>query len=94
MTEYKKDGYVFIAPSRNKDKKYDVYKDGVFIVSFGGLGYSQFRDAIGHYKDQDTKDPKRRINYLKRHHPGLTRREALETTPKTSAKYFSTKYLW
>lgn len=91
---YKNDGYEFHAPSKQKGKKYDVYKDGVFLLSFGGLGYGHYHDRIGHYSADNHDDRQRQRAYLSRHHPGLTRKEALETTPRDSPKYFSTKYLW
>jgi hypothetical protein len=95
MPSYLVDGYEFVAPSRRKGKKYDVYRGGRYLLSFGALGYEHFRDVIGHYRNQDHGDPRRRKSYLNRHHPGAkTREDALAETPKTSAKYFSTKYLW
>jgi len=94
MAIYKLDGYEFHAPSRRKGKKYDVYRNGKYITSFGALAYEHYRDVIGHYRSADHTDPKRRKSYMSRHHPGQTRTEALTDTPTDSPKYFSTKYLW
>ena len=49
MTEYNKQGYTFIAPSKNKYKKYDAYKGDKYLTSFGDNRYSQYHDKIGHY---------------------------------------------
>ena len=84
--EYKKDGFIFIAPSRRKHKKYDVYdKHRKYIVSFGDNRYEQFKDRIGHYKALNHNDKKRRELYYKRHGKDAKR---------NTAKYFSHKYLW
>jgi hypothetical protein len=87
--EIKKDGYVF-KKSINKTKKYDVFKDGKKIVSFGGVKkdgtpYEQYNDKIGLYKKYNHGDKDRKDKYFKRHG---------DVTSKTSAKYFSHKYLW
>ena len=85
MVEYSLDGYIFKAPSRLKSKKYDVYNNGRYIVSFGGLGYSQYYDKIGHYASLDNLSVKRRELYYRRHN----------MAPKfESADYFAKTYLW
>ena len=86
MPEYKKDGYLFIAPSNTKGKKYDVYKDGKKLASFGALPYQHYHDKIGNYNKLDHYDENRRRLYNARHekdkdiyeHPG----------------WFASKYLW
>lgn len=85
MTTYKKDGYTFIAPSRRKFKKYDVYKQGRFIASFGDTRYQQYTDKIGHYSNLNHYDKERKRLYYSRH--GLN---ADTQTPK----WFSHRYLW
>lgn len=85
MTVFNKDGFKFVAPSRRKHKKYDVFKNGVYIVSFGDNRYSQFKDKLGHYRSKDNNDKKRRELYYKRHGRDAVRH---------SAKWFSHKYLW
>lgn len=84
--EHRKDGYIFVAPSRRKHKKYDVFtKDRKYITSFGDERYGQFKDRIGHYTHLNHNDKSRRELYYKRHG---------KEAKKNSAKYFSHKYLW
>ena len=79
-----KDGFVFKKSTR-KDKKYDVFKNGKKIASFGGLGYQQYKDKIGLYTELDHLDKNRRRLYYARHGT---------TAKKYSPKYFSHRYLW
>lgn len=84
--KYKLDGYVFKAPSKTKDKKYDAYdSEGNFIVSFGDKNYEQYYDKIGHYSAKNHNDFMRRKAYYLRHG-----RDA----KYESAKWFSHNYLW
>ena len=74
--------------SKAKHKKYSIYvmKNGRRkLIHFGDKRYPQFRDKLGHYSHLDTNDPKRRELYYKRHGP---------SSDRTSAKYYSHKYLW
>jgi len=69
---FNKFGFTFKAPSKKKNKKYDVFYDDTYITSFGqlkldGTPYSQFRDRISYYSDYDNNDEKKRANYRKRH---------------------------
>ena len=81
------DGFIFVAPSKSKFKKYDVYdSDLSFICSFGDNRYSQFFDKISYYKDKNHYDTKRKERYIKRHRNDLLD----ELTPG----YFSRYYLW
>jgi hypothetical protein len=82
--EVYKDGFLF-KKSKRKDKKYDVFKNNRYVVSFGDNRYEQYKDKIGIYKDLDHGDKKRRDNYYARH--GKESRMG-------TAKYFSHKYLW
>lgn len=70
--------------SKRKNKKYDVYKNGKYLVSFGDNRYGQYKDKIGSYSSKNHLDKKRRELYYKRH--GDAKFE--------SAKWFSHKYLW
>lgn len=87
----KKSDFIFVAPSKYKQKKYDAYtKDGEYITSFGaikknGTPYDQYKDKIGYYSMYDHKDKKRRDNYYKRHNKNY---------PKYSPDWFSKKFLW
>ena len=76
--------------SKAKNKKYSVYvksdnKTGKKLINFGDSRYGQFKDKIGHYKDLDHNDPKRKKNYHSRHG---------KPTSKDTAKYWSHKILW
>lgn len=57
-----------IVVSKRKNKKYDVYKNGKYLLSFGDLRYEHFRDntPIKAYSHLDHNDVKRRDNFRKR----------------------------
>lgn len=74
-----------IKPSTRKNKKYDVYKKGEYITSFGSLHHQQYKDVIGHYSHLDHNDEDRRRKYYQRHNKDY---------PKYSADWFSKKFLW
>ena len=80
----KKDGFLFRESTR-KNKKYDVFKDGEYVVSFGDIRYQHYFDKLGLYRDMNHFDKKRRRLYYKRF--------GVHAVPY-SAKYFSHKYLW
>lgn len=76
--------YIF-KKSKRKNKKYDVYKNGKYLVSFGDKRYQQYKDKIGYYSELDHLDEKRRLRYYQRHGKDAV---------VESAKWFSHKYLW
>ena len=76
--------YSFKVSSR-KGKKYDVYKNNKYLVSFGSKKNFHYYDKIGFYKNLNHLDNKRRDNYYKRF--------GRDAKPDT-AKYFSHMYLW
>ena len=81
-----KDGYMFVAPSKKQFKKYDVYKDGEYITSFGDKRYGQYRDRVSsYYRVLDNNDPMRRQAYHSRHPHNYG---------KDSADYMAKKWLW
>jgi len=84
MLEIYKDGFLF-RKSKRKNKKYDVFKNNIYLLSFGDNRYQQYKDKIGIYRALDHNDKKRRDNYYARH--GKESRMG-------TAKYFSHKYLW
>jgi hypothetical protein len=91
---YYKDGYIFRAPSRRINKKYDVFsEDDNYITSFGarkmtGEPYEQYEDLVSDfYSDYNHFDPKRRKLYRMRH-----RKDNINDP--TSAGYFAWHYLW
>jgi hypothetical protein len=73
--------------STRKNKKYDVYKNNKYIVSFGDKNYEHFEDKtpVKYYSTLNHYDEKRRQSYYKRfgNNPNFE-----------SAMYFSHKYLW
>ena len=71
--------------SIRKNKKYDVYKDNKYLLSFGSKINQQYYDKIGFYKNLNHLDNKRRDNYYKRF--------GKKAKPDT-AKWFSHNYLW
>jgi hypothetical protein len=80
-----KDGYVFKVPKRTSKKKYDVYKDGIFLTSFGSNTNNQYRDKIGYYKNLDHLDKDKRKRFYDR----------FGKSPKfESALWFSQRFLW
>ena len=78
------DGFKY-KPSTRRNKKYDVFKNGKYITSFGDARYAQYFDLIGKYGDNNHIDPKRRRLYYRRHG---------KTTDTNSSKYHSHKILW
>ena len=84
------DGYEFFK-SNKKNKKYDVYKNGRFLASFGaikdnGMPYEHYFDKIGLFKQFNHYDEKRRENYKKRHYKDIHK--------KDSPGFFAFNYLW
>ena len=78
------DGITF-KKSKTKNKKYDAFKDGKKLASFGDKRYLHYKDKIGMYSSLNHLDKDRRRRYYARHGRQATR---------YSAKYFSHKYLW
>ncbi len=73
-----------IKPSTKKFKKYDVFKNKKYYLSFGDKRYAQYFDKLGHYSHLNHNDKERRRLYYARH----------GEAKKYSAKWFSHKYLW
>jgi hypothetical protein len=74
-----------IYKSTRKNKKYDVYDNGKYLLSFGDARYQQYYDKLGAYKHLNHYDENRRRLYYLRH--GYT-------DNIKSAKYWSNRYLW
>jgi hypothetical protein len=55
--------------STRKNKKYDVYKNGDYLLSFGDKRYEQYKDStpLKHYSHLDHNDKERRRLYKIRH---------------------------
>jgi hypothetical protein len=80
--------FEFHAPSKRKNKKYDVYdENGRYITSFGSLLHQHFRDRIGYYKQLDHNDPNRRRLYRLRHKND-------NYNDPTYAGFYSWHFLW
>jgi hypothetical protein len=83
--QWEDEGIIYnVYPSKRKNKKYDVFKDNKYLLSFGDNRYEHYKDKIGHYKDLNHNDEKRKELYYKRH----------GKANKYSAKWFSHKFLW
>lgn len=76
-----------IRPPIRKNKKYSVFKDGKYLLSFGDSNFQQYKDRtkLKLWSHLDHGDLQRRYRYYQRH--GYS-------TDKNSAKYWSGKYLW
>lgn len=81
-----KENYL-VVPSKTKFKKYDVYKKGKFLLSFGDVNYQQYHDKFGYFKILDHNDEKRRKNYRERHKND-------KINNPDYAGYWSYNYLW
>jgi hypothetical protein len=75
----------YVRPSTRKNKKYDVFEDDKYLLSFGDKRYQQYYDKIGFYSHLNHLDNERKKRYYARHG---------KTNNKKSAKYWSNKYLW
>jgi hypothetical protein len=82
-TQAKKLG-VEIKPSKNKNKKIDVYKNNNFITSIGASGYKDYGTYIK--EDGLAKAKERRTLYKLRHNK--------DRTIKGSAGFYADKILW
>jgi hypothetical protein len=86
MFEKKIGEYFFVAPSRRQFKKYDVYKNGDYLLSFGDNRYKHYEDKIGAYDYLDHHNDKKRYAFKSRHNKRLNDFE--------SATWFADKFLW
>ena len=80
---------VTISKSKNPDKKFDVFKDGVKQASIGASGYMDFEK----YKKRDgiKVANKRRENYRARHKENIS---VKMRDGKLTPGYLSSKILW
>lgn len=74
---------VDIKPSKNKNKKIDVFKDGKKLASIGGKGYKDYGTYL---KEDKSLAEQRRKLYKMRHEK--------DRHSKGSAGFFSDKILW
>ena len=75
--------------SKNKDKKFDAYKDGVKQASFGAKGYMDYEK----YKKEDGLEVanKKRSAYRARHKDDIN---VKTRDGKMTAGYLANKILW
>lgn len=67
MPQYNYHGYIIVAPSKYKHKKYDVFQHNKYLLSFGDNRYQHYCDKFGYYSHLNHLDPKRRLLYRMRH---------------------------
>ena len=91
MINIKINGQIFkVAKSKRKNKKYDVFKDENFILSFGDTRYSHYKDKFKLYSKDDHNDLTRLKNFRNRF---KTLYEKNKNNPLSSI-YWSWNYLW
>lgn len=97
MSEHKTGQPFYDAKITPAGKKYSVYvmKDGKRkLVHFGDSSMEQYHDKIGDWSSKDHNDAERRKNYLARA-KGITNKKGEKTyKSKSSANYYSIKFLW
>lgn len=76
-----------IKPSQKQTKKYDVYINDKYLLSFGDRRYQQYYDKFGYYSHLNHNDVKRRKQYRSRH-----RNDYIDNP--NYAGYWSWHYLW
>jgi hypothetical protein len=88
MVEYNLGNNWIVKPSTRKNKKYDVFKDGKYILSFGDKRYQHYFDKLGYYSNLNHLNKKRRDNYRRR-------AEGIGNLDNPySANFFSFHFLW
>jgi hypothetical protein len=75
---------VKIKPSKNKNKKIDVFKNDTFVASIGALGMSDYGTYIK-TKGKEYADERRRLYKL---------RHSKTAQVKDSPSFFSSNILW
>jgi hypothetical protein len=76
-----------IIKSKRTNKKYDVIKNGSYLLSFGDSRYGQYKDVTPTkaYSSLNHLDKERRSRYYARHG---------QTNDMTSPKWWSHYFLW
>jgi hypothetical protein len=83
------DGYD-VKKSTRENKKYDVFKDGKFIVSFGASGMQHYKDKIGLWSNLDHNDEDRLKSFRNR----FKKLYEMNKNNKSSGIYWSWRFLW
>lgn len=84
---WEREGYKIYVSNR-KNKKYDVYKNDKYVLSFGDSNMQHYKDRLGYYSYLDHNDKKRRVNFKNRF------KKLIAENDKNKPTYWSTKYLW
>ena len=80
---------VTIEPSRRTQKKYDVYKDGVYQASIGAAGMMDYEKYL-RQEGKEVADARRRA-YKARH---VHRHKKFQDNGRLSAAYLADRILW
>ena len=83
---------VTVKPSTNKNKKIDVYKNGIKIASVGGIKQdgTPYMDYPNYIKKDGLEMANiKRLNYLKRHSNEVKEKNGIKTP-----SYWATVLLW
>lgn len=83
-----------IRPSSYQHKKYDVFRDNKYVLSFGDSRHQHYKDKLGHFKHLDHNDEKRRERFHKRMKSIKKSDGKLAYRDKNSPLYYSMMYLW
>jgi hypothetical protein len=73
--------------SKRKNKKYDVFKDNKYLLSFGDVNYEHYKDKFNCYSSLNHYDKKRRQQFRERF------KNKNINNPNYPA-YWSYHYLW
>lgn len=78
--------------SKRNDKKYDVILPNGKIISFGQIGYEQYKDStpLKLYSDLDHNDERRRDNFRKRFYKLYEKNKLNVESPI----FWAWNYLW
>ena len=80
---------VTIEASRRRQKKYDVYKDGVYQASIGAAGMMDYEKYL-RQQGKEVADARRRA-YKARH---VHRHKKFQDNGRLSAAYLADRILW
>jgi hypothetical protein len=76
-----------VVMSTRNNKKYDVYKHGKYVLSFGDMRYQHYKDKLGNYSNLDHNDEVRRKKFRDRF-------GGRDHNNPDKALYWSWNYLW
>lgn len=73
--------------STRKNKKYDIFKNGKYLLSFGDSRYQHYKDKLGHYSNLDHNDEERLRKFRERF-------GSKDFSNPDKALFWSWYYLW